>query len=37
MSRQTPVIETNRLSIGYRLKGGKYKVIHDDLNLQLFP
>ncbi|WP_293714013.1 ABC transporter ATP-binding protein [uncultured Parabacteroides sp.] len=37
MSRQTPVIETNRLSIGYRLKGGKHKVIHDDLNLRLFP
>lgn len=37
MSRQTPVIETNRLSIGYRLKGGKQKVIHDDLDLRLFP
>ena len=37
MSRQTPVIETNRLCIGYPLKGGKRKVIHNDLNLQLFP
>ena len=26
MNRQTPVIETNRLSIGYPLKGGKRKV-----------
>ena len=37
MNRQTPVIETNRLSIGYPLKGGKRKVIHDDLSLRLFP
>lgn len=37
MSRQTPVIETNRLGIGYLLKGGKRKVIHNDLSLQLFP
>lgn len=31
-----PVIETNRLAIGYLLKGGRRKVVHDDLNLQLF-
>lgn len=37
MNKQTPVIETSRLSIGYPLKGGKRKVIHEDLNLQLFP
>lgn len=37
MNRQTPVIETDRLSIGYPLKGGKRKVIHDDLSLRLFP
>lgn len=28
-------IETKGLSIGYQLKGGKQKVVHDDLNLQL--
>ena len=28
-------IETKGLSIGYRLKGGKRKVVHDDLNLRL--
>lgn len=37
MSTQTPVIETNHLSIGYVLKGGKHKVVHDDLNLRLYP
>ncbi len=33
---QTPVIETKKLSIGYVLKGGKHKVVHDGLDLQLF-
>ena len=28
-------IETKGLSIGYQLKGGKRKVVHDDLNLRL--
>ena len=28
-------IETKGLSIGYRLKGGKRKVVHDDLDLRL--
>ena len=31
MNMQEPVIEASRLSIGYLLKGGKRKVIHDDL------
>lgn len=35
--KKIPVIETNNLSIGYPLKGGKRKVIHEALNLQLFP
>ena len=30
-------IETKGLGIGYQLKGGKRKVVHDDLNLQLVP
>ncbi|RHJ86512.1 ABC transporter ATP-binding protein [Parabacteroides sp. AM08-6] len=33
---QTPVIETNNLCIGYRLKGGKRKTVHEGLNLRLF-
>lgn len=37
MNMQEPVIEASRLSIGYLLKGGKRKVIHDDLNLRLQP
>ena len=37
MNMQEPVIETSRLRIGYLLKGGKRKVIHDDLNLRLQP
>lgn len=32
-----PVIDTNNLGIGYRLKGGKQKRIHESLDLQLFP
>ena len=28
-------IETKGLCIGYLLKGGKRKVVHEDLNLQL--
>ena len=34
---ETFAIETKGLSIGYLLKGGKRKVVHDDLNLQLVP
>lgn len=37
MSTPTPVIETHNLRIGYLLKGGKRKVIHDELNLRLRP
>lgn len=37
MNMQEPVIEASRLRIGYLLKGGKRKVIHDDLNLRLRP
>ena len=37
MNMQEPVIEASRLRIGYLLKGGKRKVIHDDLNLRLQP
>lgn len=33
---QIPVIETKGLSIGYILKGGRRKVVHDQLDLQLF-
>lgn len=35
MRTQEPVIEACHLSIGYLLKGGKRKVIHEDLNLHL--
>ena len=37
MNMQEPVIEASSLSIGYLLKGGKRKVVHDDLNLRLRP
>ncbi len=37
MNMQEPVIEASHLRIGYLLKGGKRKVIHDDLNLRLQP
>ena len=37
MEKQRPVIETHHLSIGYILKGGKQKVIHNSLDLQLMP
>lgn len=37
MKTQIPAIETNGLSIGYLLKGGKRKVVHDALNLRLYP
>lgn len=37
MRTQEPVIETNHLSIGYLLKGGRRKIIHEDLNLRLQP
>lgn len=33
--RQVPAIETHALSIGYLLKGGKRKIIHDSLELRL--
>lgn len=33
---RTPVIETKELSIGYSLKGGKKKVVHEGLNLNLY-
>lgn len=36
MMNNSPVIETKQLSIGYLLKGGKRKVIHEALDLQLF-
>ena len=32
---QTPAIETQSLSIGYQLKGGQRKVVHEALDLQL--
>lgn len=35
MRTQEPVIEASHLCIGYLLKGGKRKVIHEDLNLHL--
>lgn len=35
MRTQETVIETNRLRIGYPLKGGKRKVVHEELNLRL--
>ena len=34
---QKPVIETKNLSIGYPLKGGKRKVVHESLDLCLMP
>ncbi len=34
---RTPVIETSELSIGYLLKRGHWRVLHDGLNLRLFP
>lgn len=34
---RTPAIETIGLSIGYLLKGGKRKVVHEELDLQLYP
>lgn len=37
MMTQIPAIETTGLRIGYLLKGGKQKVIHEELNLKLFP
>lgn len=36
MMNDSPVIETKQLSIGYLLKRGKRKVIHEALDLQLF-
>lgn len=33
----TPAIETHALGIGYVLKGGKRKMIHDSLELRLLP
>lgn len=33
---QIPAIETIGLRIGYPLKGGKRKVVHDELNLKLY-
>ena len=35
--RRQPVIETSDLSIGYSLKNGRHKVIHESLNLNLYP
>ena len=35
MTTQIPAIETTDLSIGYLLKGGKRKVVHEALNLRL--
>lgn len=32
-----PVITTSAMSIGYPLKGGRRKIIHEELNLQVFP
>lgn len=34
---QSPVIGTEALSIGYLRKGKVQKVVHEDLNLQLYP
>ena len=33
--KQDPVITTNALTIGYLLKGGRRKVVHEGLDLQL--
>lgn len=35
MEARQPVIETSRLSIGYLLKGGKRRVVHEGLDLRL--
>lgn len=35
--QQTPVIEAKKLSIGYPVKRGQRKVIHSELDLQVFP
>ncbi len=35
--RREPVIETNGLSIGYLLKRGRRKVLHEGLDLRLYP
>ena len=32
-----PVIRTRNLSIGYVLKGGHLKLVHDALDLNLYP
>ena len=32
-----PVIKTSDLSIGYILKGGQKKCVHDALDLNLYP
>lgn len=37
MTDTTPTIETIDLRIGYHLKGGKTKQIHDKLSLSLYP
>lgn len=37
MEMPAPTIETRRLSIGYRLKGGRKKVVHENLSLSLYP
>jgi len=37
MMNVEPVITTSDLSIGYPLKGGQQKVIHEGLDLQVFP
>lgn len=37
MNKLPPAIETHALSIGYVLKGGKRKVIHESLDLRLLP
>lgn len=35
MEARQPVIETGRLSIGYVLKGGRHRVVHEGLDLSL--
>lgn len=37
MSARIPSVETHNLTIGYRLKSGKKKVIHENLSLSLYP
>lgn len=34
---RTPVIKTRDLRIGYSLKGGRHKVVHESLDLNLYP